>query len=121
MTTLKALGLEVPSTRLLATYGDLLRQQPPVQWQRGRRTPPGAPQGLAAAPAPPNQTGQPMVDRLDNGPAPPPEPSTAGAENHQITLLDDLQCRQIPTNKHGEAMKHGEPSGESGPSEEKAN
>ena len=124
MTTLKALGLEVPSRRLLATYGDLLRQQPPIQWH-GRRTPPGAPaQGPAAAPAPdqPNQTGQPMVDRLeDNGPAPPAEPTYAGAENDQITLLDDGQCRQIPTYKHGEAMKHGEPSGESGPSEEKAN
>ena len=124
MTPLKALGLEVPCRRLLGTHGDLLRQQPPV-WQHGRRMPPAPAQG-AAAPAPdqPDQADQPMVDRPeDHGPAgrPEAEPIDDGAENDQFPLLDDGQCCQSPTKRHGEAMKDGEPHGESGPSEEKAN
>ena len=139
MTSLKALGLEVPSGRLLAIYGDLLRQQPPVQWQHGRRTPLGAPaQGAAVAPAPdqwqhgrrtqpgaPAQINQPTVDRPDDhgGPAglPESEPIDAGAENDQILMLRDGQSHQSSAEEHGQAMKHLEPSGESGPSEEKAN
>ena len=148
MTTLKALGLEVPSGRLLANYGDLLRQQPPVQWQHGRRTPPGAPaHGAAVAPAPdqwqhgrctppgapaqalapdrPDQIDQPMVDRPDDhgGSAglPESEPMDAGAENDQILMLRDGQGHQSSAEEHGQAMKNREPSGESGPSEEKAN
>ena len=114
MTPLKALGLEVPSGRLLRIHGDLLRQQPPVQWQHGRRIAPGAPaQGAAAAPAP---------DQPDHGAGPPDvEPIDDGAENDQLPLLDDGQGCQSPTKKHGEAMKDSEPSGDSGPSEEKAN
>ena len=124
MTPLKALGLEVPSGRLLRIHGDLLRQQPPVQWQHGRRIAPAA-QGAAAAPAPdqPDQADQPMVNRLEDHGAGPPEvePIDDGAENDQLPLLDDGQGCQSPTKKHGEAMKDSEPSGDSGPSEEKAN
>ena len=124
MTLLKALGLEVPSGRLLRIHGDLLRQQPRVQWQHGRRIAPAA-QGAAAAPAPdqPDQADQPMVNRLEDHGAGPPEvePIDDGAENDQLPLLDDGQGCQSPTKKHGEAMKDSEPSGDSGPSEEKAN
>ena len=121
MTPLKALGLEVPSGRLLRIYGDLLRQEPPVQWQHGRRIAPAA-KGAAAAPAP-DQADQPMVGRpKDHGAGPPEvEPIDDRAENDQLPLLDDGQGCQSPTKKHGEAMKDGEPSGDSGPSEEKAN
>jgi hypothetical protein len=49
------------------------------------------------------------------------EPIDDGAENDQLPLLDDGQGCQSPTKKHGEAMKDSEPSGDSGPSEEKAN
>ena len=133
MTSLRALGLEVPSKRLLDTHGDLLRQQPPLQWQHFRRTAPVGPfppaQGAAAPAADqPDQPDQPMVDRREGrgGPAGPPgaEPIDDGSEHDQLPLLGD-QGSQSPTEEHGEAdgeaMKDGEPNGDSGPSEEKAN
>ena len=91
MTSLGALNLEVPCGRLLRTHGDLLAQQPPLQWQHVRRT------ALVAT----DQADQPMVD--------------------QPPLLGEGQCCQSPTKQDGEAMKDSEPSGENDPSEEKAN
>ena len=111
MTPVRALGLEVPNPRLLATHGDL-HQQPPIQWQPL----------LAAAPAPeqPDEADQPMLEGQPDGP-PEAEPIDAGAENDHLRLLGDGQGRQSPTKKDGEAMKDSERSGENDPNEEKAN
>ena len=129
LTSVKALGLEVPSQRLLATHGDLLRQQPAIRWQHFRRAAPVAPlpaQGAAAAPAQPDQpdqpdhpdqpdlTDHPIVDGPEDhaGPAGPPEAEPIDAENDEIPLLDGHG--QSPTAEHGEAMKDAEPNRESG-------
>eukprot|EP00435_Cladocopium_sp_Y103_P073955 s443_g46.t1 len=112
MTSLRALGLEVPSKRLLEIHGDLIRQQPPLVLPRHGRGPVAAP-AQVAAPAP--QPDQALVDRPEDHGGPGSaevEPMESDAEDDQLPLLD----AQSP--KHdGEAMKDSERSGESGPSE----